>query len=638
MSFFRGYVPTKNKQCLMQFNREKVADNELLTLEEAQELKEYAGILDIDAVLIDVDDMIQSEKLMKIVEDKDIRCRVYKSTRGMHFVFKNVNRSIKKCYTGTHVSCGLSCDIKCGCKNSYEILKYQNVERKIIYDILEDEEYEEVPFWLLPVKDDTDFNTMTNGSGRNQALFNYILKLQKIKLSKEQIRECLKIINDYVLIDKVSEDELNVIMRDEAFTQEVNEEFFANEGKTFLFDKFSEFLMNTASIKMINGSMYIFKDRVYVQGSKFIEQEMIKRIPRLNNAKRTEVLKYLELIVPEVQNSDAYNIAFKNGVYNVSDDTLNDFTDNIVITNLIPHNYNADAYSEIADKTLNKLACNDEKIRMLLEEVIGYCFFRRNELRKAFILLGDKKNGKSTFIDMLTNVLGEDNVAALDLKEIGDKFLTAEISGVLANLGDDIDDEYITSTAIFKKVVSGDTITVQRKGGQPYKIKPYCKNIFSANEMPRIKDKTGAVLDRLVPVPFNNTFSKDDADFDPYIKYKLQNEECMEYLVKVGIEGLKRVLKNKEFTINEEIKQEQQDINERNNPILLFLKEIDESDIEFKVAKDVYTRYDVWCLENGYQQLSYNEFTKIIKKKFNMDIQPRKILDRSVRVFIKKRC
>ena len=52
---------------------------------------------------------------------------------------------------------------------------------------------------------------------------------------------------------------------------------------------------------------------------------------------------------------------------------------------------------------------------MLLEEVIGYTFYRRNELRKAFILIGDKANGKSTFLDMIKNVLGEENVSALDI-------------------------------------------------------------------------------------------------------------------------------------------------------------------------------------------------------------------------------
>jgi putative DNA primase/helicase len=642
MTFFKGYVQTKNKKCIMKYKDADIGS--LLTMKEAQKLDEYAGILAKETVLIDVDDMVQSEKMLDIVDDLGVKCRVYKSTRGMHFLFKNRSsndNNISKCYTHTKLAIGLTCDIKVGVKNSYEVLKFKGKEREIIYDILENEEYDEVPFWLTPIKSNIDFVELGEGDGRNQSLFNYILTLQKYGFSKEQIKFILNVINRYVLVKSLSEQELSIITRDEAFNQELvdeeKENFFTDKG-SFLFDRFSEFLMSSANVKLINGSLHIYKEGVYVNGNKYIEQEMIKRIKHLNNAKRIEVLKYLELIVPEVKNADAYNIAFKNGIYNLVNDELIDFNSDIVITNQIPHNYNPEAYSEIADNTLNKLACNDKKIRLLLEEVIGYCFFRRNELRKAFILLGDKSNGKSTFLDMLSNVVGETNKSALDLKEIGDRFRTAEISGKLVNIGDDIDDEFITNTAIFKKAVSGDPITVERKHQDPSISEVYCKFIFSANNMPRIKDKTGAVLDRLVPVPFNATFSKDDPDFDPYIKYKLQNEEVMEYLIKIGIEGLKRVLTNKEFTTNEEIEEERQEINERNNPIILFLKEISEDDIVNKVAKDVYTRYSVWCIENGFQALSYIEFTKLIKNKYNLEIQPRRVgvEGKSMRVYIKK--
>ncbi|MDY5929890.1 MAG: phage/plasmid primase, P4 family [Candidatus Onthovivens sp.] len=630
--FFKGYVATKNKKCLMKFK--DVDANKLLTLKEASKLSEYAGILDAETILIDIDDMKQSNILLDIVDNLQLKCRVYKSTRGMHFLFKNTN--VNKCYTHIKLAIGLTADIKVGVKNSYEVLKFNNKEREIVYDKLDDEEYDELPYYLTPIKTKIDFLELKEGDGRNDALFKYVARLQSSNFNKEQCIEILRIINNYLFDKALSEDEFNTITRDELFTnnKEIKNEFF--DDNNFLFDKFSEFLMNNASIKLINGTLHIYKDGVYVNGDKYIEQEMIKRIPHLNNSKRSEVIKYLNLIAPEVKTADAYNIAFKNGIYNIIDDSINEFNSDIIITNLIPHNYNEDAYSELADKTLNKLACNDKQIRLLLEEVIGYCFFRRNELRKAFILLGDKSNGKSTFLDMLSHVVGDENKCALDLKEIGDRFRTAEISGKLVNIGDDIDDEFITNTAIFKKAVSGDAITCERKGQDPFITDVYCKFIFSANNMPRIKDKTGAVLDRLVPVPFNATFSKDDEDFDPYIKYKLQDEEVLEYLIKIGVEGLKRVLTNKEFTTNKEIEDERIEINERNNPILLFLKEITEEDIVNKVAKDVYTRYSVWCLENGFQALSYVEFSKLIRSKFDLDIQPRKIDNKSCRIYIKK--
>jgi putative DNA primase/helicase len=67
--------------------------SDLLTYSQVKNLPEYAGILADDAILIDVDDKEQSDKLLKIVEDKELICRVYKTTRGKHFLFKNTDSS-----------------------------------------------------------------------------------------------------------------------------------------------------------------------------------------------------------------------------------------------------------------------------------------------------------------------------------------------------------------------------------------------------------------------------------------------------------------------------------------------------------------------------------------------------------------
>ena len=631
--FFKGYVPTKNKKCLMPFKDKR--PDQLLTLEEANRLDEYAGILDATAILIDVDDMEQASRLYRLIEAKECRCRVYQSTRGLHFLFTNQNGLVSKCYTHTNLACGINADIKVGLKNSYEVLKFGGKEREIIYDKLEDEDYEEVPFYLLPVKDKTEFSTMTEGDGRNQALFNYILALNREGYSKEQSREILTLINSYVLKKSMSESELEVIMRDDAFPDEEDDETFFEKGK-FLFDKFSKYLMNKANIVNLYGELYIYQEGVYVNGNTFIEREMITHIARLTNSQRTEVLKYLKLIAPTIVASSEYYIAFNNGIYDLTGDSLFNFSEAFIITNKIPWDYNPEAYSEIADKTLNKLACQDPNIRAVLEECIGYCFFRRNELRKSFMLLGEKKNGKSTFLEMLKNVIGRDNCSALDLKEIGDRFRTAQIFGKLVNIGDDIDSQYIENVGTFKKVVSGNGITIENKGQDPIEIEPYCKFIFSANDIPRMKDRSGAVLDRLIFIPFNAVFSKDDPDFDPYIIDKLRTKEVAEYLIKIGIAGLKRVLERREFTIPDQSKIELQEFNERNNPILLFIQELTEDDIVGKVANDVYLQYSEWCINNGFQAISNLEFSKVIRKEFDVETQPRKIDGKSYRLYIRR--
>lgn len=631
-NLFKGYVPTKNKKCLMPFKN--VDPSKLKTLEEAETYDEYAGILGNSTILIDIDEYEASEKLMDIVEDLQLACRVYATSRGKHFLFKNVNTAgeniQKQCKTKTTLACGLKSDIKVGCKNSYSILKFKGQDREIIYDIFDDEEYEPVPKWLLPVKYNVNFLTMEAGDGRNQALFNYILTLQSNGFSIDEVKETIKIINNYILPDPLSESEIDTILRDDAFQKEI----FFDKSK-FLFDKFAMFIKNNSNIIKLNGQLHIYRDGIYVNDMKAIEAEMIKRIPGLRKTNRAEALSYLDLLVEQDSKmSGEEYIAFKNGIYNIMTDEFIGFSPEYILTNKIDYDYIPDAYSEITDKTLNKLACNDEFIRDLLEEAIGYTFYRRNELRKAFILIGDKANGKSTYLDMIKTLLGDANTCAIDLGELGDRFKTAELFHKLANIGDDIGDDFISNPAVFKKLVSGDRINAERKGQDPFDFNSYAKLLFSANNIPRIKDKSGAVMSRLIIVPFYATFNKNDPDFDPYIKYRLRSDESMQYLIQVGLSGLKRVLKNQGFTISEKVQKELDEYEINNNPILLFLK--DSPKIINEPTNQVYKKYVEFCISNSFNPMSNIEFSKVLRKRLGLDIVDRSISGKKYRIFVKR--
>ena len=623
--FFKGYVKTNGKTAV-----EKFKNVSLRTIDEVQTLDSYAGILAADAVLIDIDDYEQSETLMDIVEDKQLLCRVYETSRGKHFFFKN--SKVQKCYTGARLACGLTADIKCGKSNSYSILKKNGVERKIIYDILPGDEYQELPAFLLPLKTRVNFSDLEEGDGRNQNLYNYILTLQSNGFSKAEARETLQVINKYIFQDPLSEQELNTLSRDEAF---VKETFF--NGSKFLFDKFAQFLKSEYNIIRVDNQLHIYEDGVYKGGYSNIERKIIKHLPHLNKSKRSEVIAYLELICAEEHEMcSAEYIAFRNGIYNINTDKLEPFSPAIVILNKIDWNYSPDAYDENVDKLFNRLACGDPAVRALLCEAVGYCFYRRNELRKAFILTGEKQNGKSTYLKLITRLLGHDNVTTLDLAELGQRFKAAELFGKLANIGDDIGDDFIPNPAIFKKVVSGDPVNVERKGENPFDLTNYSKFLFSANNIPRIKDKSGAVISRLVIIPFNARFTKEDPDFDPYIIYKITTENAMEYLINLGLEGLKRVLKAYSFTESASVEKALTEYEENNNPVLLFFKELDVSDIINKSTRDMYTRYKLFCAENNFNAMANVEFTKAVKKRFEIDIIDRKLHGKKYRVFVPK--
>ena len=625
MQLFKGYVETKNKKCIEKFK----GKHNLKTLEQVQQLPEYAGILGDETILIDIDDFESSEILFKMIKDLKLQCRIYKTTRGKHFLFKNKDVTSNK--TKCKLAIGLTADIKLGSKNSYSILKFNGKEREILYDV-DESNIQELPIWLTPVRNNFEFLEMEAGDGRNQSLFNYILTLQSANFTVEEARETIRLINKYVLKEPLKDSELETILRDDAFKKPI---FF--KGATFLFDKFATYIKNNNHIIKINNQLHIYKDGIYVDGVAEIEAEMIKHISNLNRAKRSEVLAYLNIMIRENSTESSANlIAFKNGVYNLVDDTFMDFSPNYIITNKINWCYNPEAYSELVDKTLNKIACHDKEIRMLLEEVIGYCFYRRNELGKAFILIGDKSNGKSTFLDMVKTLLGDNNISSLDLKELGERFKTAELFGKLANIGDDIGDEFIANAAVFKKLVTGDRINVERKGQDPFEFNNYAKLLFSANNIPRIKDKTGAVQRRLAIIPFDAKFSADDPDYRPYIKYELRQQECIEYMILLGIQGLKRVLLNQKFTNSTRVERELEEYEESNNPIIGFFKEISEEEVDNEPTKNIYKQYQVYCAENNLQPLSRIEFSRQVTRRFNYEIVDKKIDGKKYRVFQKR--
>lgn len=625
--FFKGYVETKNKKCIEKFK----GRTDFKTFEQVQSLPEYAGILAAETILIDVDDFEASEILFKVVKEYALTCRVYRTSKGKHFLFKNSGVPTNK--TGCKLAIGLTADIKIGTRNSYEVLKYDNQNREILYDTAENEEAQQLPRWLFPVKSKMEFLNMETGDGRNQGLFNYILTLQSNDFSVEEARETIRIINKFVLKVPLSDDEIETVLRDDAFKKPV---FFM--GSTFLFDKFATFLKNNNHIIKINNQLHIYKNGIYISGMAEIEAEMIQHIPGLNRAKRTEVLAYLDILIRENSKAeDANLIAFENGLYNIVDDSFVEFTPEHIITNKIRWKYNPEAYSELADKTLNKIACNDPQIRALLEEAIGYCFYRRNELGKAFILTGDKSNGKSTFLSMVQCLLGDENISSLDLKELGDRFKTAEMFGKLANIGDDIGDEFIANPAIFKKLVTGERVSAERKGQNPFEFNNYSKLLFSANNIPRIKDKTGAVQRRLTIIPFDARFSADDPDFNPYIKHLLKTDEVMEYLINLGIAGLKRVLLNRKFTGSTKVQKAMDEYEENNNPIIGFFRECEDEEfqIENEPTNVVYKRYQEYCLANSLQPMSNIEFSKQVNRILNMRVENKWLNGKKHRIFIK---
>ena len=158
-----------------------------------------------------------------------------------------------------------------------------------------------------------------------------------------------------------------------------------------------------------------------------------------------------------------------------------------------------------------------------------------------------------------------------------------------------------------------------------------------------MKDKTGAVLRRLVIIPFNARFSKylsdgvtPDPEYNPYIKYELIEQSSIEYLIKLGVEGLKRIIDNQGFTKSEKVQQQVDEYENENNPIKAFIDDCGVDLIENEPTADVYKRYQVFCAENSMQPMSNIVFSKQINKRLGFEINVVKLNGKTRRIFIRQ--
>lgn len=630
MKLYKGYVRSNNKKPI-----EKFTTGKLHTYEEVKNSYEFMGVLADDVILIDFDDEEHAKRALELVEMYEIKTKAIKTTRGIHFLFK-INDHFQNACTHRQLTSGLIADIKLGKKNGLQVLKFGGKEREVLY---ETDEIEEPPIWLYPLAttEQEELLGLVEGEGRNDKLYKYIIKLMKV-LEKDEAKEMVEFINDHIFGEGLPAAELKNLLDDRAYdnvekkpkkSKKINNE---DEEDVFIFDgkvnieKFAKFLIKNENIVKIDNQLYTFNGKYYENGNVIIERNIIKHLPNTKDTTRKEITKYINLLIEENKTTEPYNyyIVFRNGVYDIIQDELKPFSAEYIITNYIDWDYKVDAYSEIVDNFLNSIICNDANLRKILEEMVGYTFFRQNELGKSFILLGNKSNGKSTWQAILQKLLGSKNLSSIDMKDLGERFKTAELYNKLANIGDDICDNYIDDNNMFKSIVTGGRIIAERKGQDPFEFQPYCKLIYSSNNMPKTRDRTGAVKRRLIIIPFNREFKPTDADFDPYIKYKLtiDNVELnMSYLINLGLKGLQRILQNNGFTKSELVEKQIEEYDKDNNPYKRWIEDIGDIQnfVEDEAVSVVYNSYQDYCKDSGIKPISKNELSKNICKEYGFE-------------------
>lgn len=608
------------------------ADSKIYTYEEVSALDNFGAQCKEGIIDISFDDVTMFDHILNICEDTDTIPYAVYSPHGGHTYWK-VKSQIKD-GQDIMLTCGVKADIHS--KGTYIPLKCDGEERKEVFDNVS--EIPQIPVWLFPIRSGADLWQMKEGQGRNDAISKQIFALGKLGCDESTIKEIIHIINKYILADQLKDDELNTILRPETF-EKVNTSMFFDDNGKFRINLFARYIINDHNTIYTNGQLCIYDNErgFYDPNARLIKHTMINLFDNIKMNQRNEVYDYLTIEAPQKEQSSRRYVLFKNGVYDLAEQKLKPHSPDYVISNLVPWDYKPDAYSELVDKTLDKLSCGDKQIRTLIEECIGYCFYRDSKLGKCFILTGEKNNGKSTFIFMLNTLLGDDNYSSVDITNLARELDIASLANKLANIKDDIADNYMEglNVSLFKQVATGNRCRGKFLYQDPFDFYPYATLIFSANSIPRIKDTTGAVTKRMVIIPFNAVFTKDDPDFDPFINEKLCKSECMEYLVKIGINALINVINRNGFSECAAADEEMNAYKLSNDSVLGFIQEYGEDQIENQAVSSIYSAYELYCANNGLKPTTQIMMSKKIKTHLDLDVKRSRINGKLYSIYVR---
>lgn len=409
-------------------------------------------------------------------------------------------------------------------------------------------------------------------------------------------------------------------------------------GRKWLHDKFGSFLINKLHIYTSNESLYLYKDSegIFVRN----DYDILKAIQfYVSNAKETfrkEVVKYCLISAPEFNSEADINIiGCKNCAFNIETNQSLAYAPELFLQHKITANYDANAYDVNVDNFLNNITLNNKDLRKLIEEMIGYCLYRNVRYQKCFILSGGGSNGKSTLLDMIIAFLGTNNTSALSLKNLQDKFKIAQIKDKLANINDDVSNERITDTELFKKLVVGGEFEAEQKNKNPFKMRNFAKIILSANEIPKSSDKSEGYFRRFIFIPLKAKFTSDMPTYDPNILDKITTDNAKSYLLNLAIAGLKRLKSNGRFTETEETKKEFTEYKEDCDPLFAFFNEYDMKSIVGKTTDFIRDEFNKWY-ESEYGKKSDYKKTTITRwlKSYNYTTEVKKINGETKRVYI----
>lgn len=325
------------------------------------------------------------------------------------------------------------------------------------------------------------------------------------------------------------------------------------------------------------GALYYYKNGVYLQGGEKSVAIAAKQIwDHLYNSvgysrsKVTDLQSYFAIDAPRLLDKPAPDkLNLLNGIYNLTAKTLEPHDPKYRTTIQLQVNYDPNAACPEWDKFISEVF--EESDRQVAYEIVAWLMTPFTSSQKSVVLLGTGANGKSVFLNGVTNFLGRSNTCNIPLQKLADRFTTTQLIGKLANISPDLPNTKIASTSEFKSLTGGDELLGEYKHGAIFSFKPFARCLFACNELPETPDNSDGFYRRLNVICFEKQFEDNPLE-GARLNKVLGSHSELSGLLNRAIEVLPSVLR-KGITITERMSTIIEEHRKENDPVSVWFDE-----------------------------------------------------------------
>ena len=331
----------------------------------------------------------------------------------------------------------------------------------------------------------------------------------------------------------------------------------------------------------------------------------------------------------------------QNGLYDIAANKLKPHTYRYLSRNQIPVRFDPKAKCKRFGKFLCEVVYPDQ-VRTVVE-VLAYTFLRDNPFELYVILLGVGANGKSVLMHVLTELHGQENVSSVPLTTLlNNRFAKKELEGKNVNIDMEMSKATVNDMGVLKELTGQQPVRIEPKHLPAYNTRLWAKLFFSTNEMPEILDFSDGHYRREVVISFPYQFEevsteREKAEIiaamktssnrrvaDPTLKDVLTTPEELSGIFNALMKPLRnRIMKDKPVYMDAKTIQDRRHKHELiSDPIRAFFNDAIEHDVEGTVTKErLYEAYRKFCRFQRLPIESYDQFCKLIKKKFPHELR-----------------